>query len=104
MKYIKTYEGIAKYKTGDYVLLDLEEISTQDKTEKNDVIGDGDLALITGLNDDVYLYSIKFPSDEHEMGDYSVRENEIIRELTPSEIKEFNERERMYKNVNKYNL
>ena len=114
MKYIKTFEEIyddsyyqftgCTYKFGDYVLLDLDEIK---KT-----IADGNfnevsppivnMARIYSVLDCKFPYSIKtYDNDDL---DIAIADNEIIRKLTPKEIKKYKKLQDIYKSAKKYNI
>ena len=82
MKYIKTYEeNKIEYKVGDYILL--KPIDQSMKPEAR-------IVLIT--DNGLYMkkmYDIAGFSDNDELVDTYVYEDEIERFLTPEEIKEF---------------
>jgi len=90
MKYLKAFETKnLKYKKGDYVLLDLEEIDKENIRTASQEVPDSNLGLIVSLDTgdkNVYPYTIKSPDSKR---DHRFREEEIIRHLTQSEINEF---------------
>ncbi len=125
MKYIKTFEELyvgrpqmsseeeitLKYNVGDYVILDVDKIKNDndDYELKNngwrpkDPIDDivkiirfrnvqheqhYDIEFYNGQDDDFYL----------------IQDNNILREATTEEIEDFNERRKMDKKLNKFNI
>jgi hypothetical protein len=122
MKYIKNFEEIEidnewnnmfkftdkdtdfTYKFGDYVLLDLDEI-------KKTII-DGNfnevsppivnMARIYSVFNCNFPYAIKtYDNDDL---DIAIADNEIIRKLTPKEIKKYKKLQQLYKSSKKYNI
>ena len=98
MKYIKQYENIDnKYKVGDYVLLDIEEIERENIRTASQDVPISELGLIIDIDLNInYPYIIKSISNKT----CRIREVEIIRLLTPSEIDKFE----LTPISNKYNL
>lgn len=109
MKYLKKFEALSdsEYKEGDYVLLDIKKIISNNKDNEYDMddnIPIDELAIIKSVTvelDDGFLYTIIFYDyDEEEDNSYGVESDEIIRKLIPSEIEYF----KMKKNTSKYNI
>ena len=99
MKYIKTFEenNTLKYKVGDYILIDIEKLKK--KYKKWNVHGFPEKqAKIIAANsiDDKQPYIVPLF--------FFLQEDEIIRLLSPKEIKEYELNIEIKKNVNKYNL
>ena len=100
MKYIKTFESIDKYTVGDYIFLNLEQI-----TRNNINNGYRDDAPISPLGKimehdkgEEYPYVVMvLPLNS---GYNRIRNDEVIRSLTPKEIDEFD----IIGAQNKYNL
>lgn len=121
MKYIKTFEEIEiddewnnmfkftdkesgfTYKFGDYVLIDLDEI-------KKEIIN-GNFNVSPPLKNMARIYSVlncKFPyaikTYDNDDLDIAIADNEIIRKLTPKEIKKYKKLQDIYKSAKKYNI
>lgn len=84
MKHLKDFD---KYREGDYVLLDLEEIYKENR--KNQYSISSDPIYDRGK---ISIYNPEFPYPYHiQLEDnfiFIVKENEIKRKLTPNEIEE----------------
>ena len=116
MKYLKTFESLlySDYKAGDYVLLDLIKIKSNNKDndyemdevdEYGNSIPIDEFALIKDktveLNNGLYLYNVTFYNyNNDEDNSYGVESDEIIRKLNKNEIEEFNRK----KDALKYNI
>ena len=100
MRYIKSFEkNSTLYNIDDYVLLDLQKIDDYNKSTKSSSIPIRDpfvKILQTITDDDVMPYRIEFYNDDY----YRVKDQEIIRKLTPEEIENFETRRKAIK----YNL
>ena len=106
MKYIKTYEkyNSSHYEKGDYVILNIDEINTNNEIDGRTIVGEepykpiNNMALVTKFNisNEDYPYIVKFYNDDQT----NVGEDEILRKMTPEEILEFN----IKKEGVKYNL
>jgi len=99
MKFIKKFEMYdeeQKYNVGDYILIDIDKINIYNKRHGyNDP--DDDLAIIIIYDTHEELpYTIKF----YNKSQYSIREDEIVRLLTPDEIEQF----KIKRDIKKYNL
>ena len=110
MKYLKSYETeqeqVYKYNKGDYILLDLDQIKIGNDYEdwcyelsdlgiiKDQVIGT--IGPLDYKYDHISNYDVEFPNNDT----WYIRENEILRKLTPNEIKEFEFR----KDIKNFNL
>ena len=100
MKYIKPFDIINKYKIGDYILIDLTQlehdqvhlIKTGEKLPE-----DYGMTIISDFDEsEVYPYSVTFYTGEEDF----IKDDEIIRKLTPSEIEKFKTKIE----ANKYNI
>jgi len=94
--------SITKYNEGDFVLLNLDEIKKNlDLGEWNELPDDMLAKILCIDNADSYDVQI-FNSDKN--GGYNVTFKEILRLLTPTEIKIYKERRKLYNKIKKYNL
>jgi len=116
MKYLKNFEDLSnsEYKAGDYVLLDLNKIKSNNKNndyemdevdEYGNPVPIDEYALIKDmtaeLNNGLYLYNVTFYNyNNDEDNSYGVESDEIIRKLNKNEIEEFNRK----KDALKYNI
>ena len=102
MKYIKTFENIVRYKIGDYVLLDMDEIIEHNKKIKNEDDIPFKFSKIINMNSYLisFPYGVGYKPDEEDEEPCFVRKEEIIRKLSPEEIDEYE----AIKNSKKYNL
>jgi hypothetical protein len=117
MRYIKKYETLnAKYDVGDYVLLDLAKIYQNNEKLKAELAATAGGHMIDDLDEELpefpygkiieyestfdWQYEVEvFPGNKN--GFYSnIKEEEIVRHLTQTEITEF----KMLKKAKKYNL
>jgi len=101
MKYLKYFESELKYEIGDYILLNLDKIYSNNERDYNieeEDQPDDSMAKIIGVDedDDKFKFGIIFYTDR----EYRIREDEIERRLTPEEIEEFETK----KSALKYNL
>jgi len=99
MKHLKAFESTyweQNYRIGDYVLLDLERI--EEEGYNKDVIKfiDNMGKIVKYEEDQSYEYTVEFYTNTT----IPVREEEILRKLTPEEITEY----KMKKDANKYNI
>ena len=106
MKHIKTFEEIntLKYKVGDYILIDIKKLKEKYKKWASVYEFPEKQAKIIGANNsDKQPYIVPLGKTD-DRNFFFLREDEIIRLLTPKEIKEYKLNIEIKKNVNKYNL
>jgi len=100
LKYFETDDNEHKYKIGDYVLLDLEEIDRENVEHgySQESAPDGDSGEIFQIQNNIsgYPYEIRLYNGKM----FLALDKEIKRTLTSEEIKEYE----IKKDVNKYNL
>ena len=87
MKYLKTYENIdikkfPKYKIDDYIVLDLDKMNSLEPTSTYSQKY-GKIIWINKQVDD-FPYDVEFL--DYESGQIAVKEDEILRLMTPEEI------------------
>lgn len=108
MKHLKYFEKKEEYYNKEYVLLDTEKIiKNLNKDEHPPEYNLAQINFIDYIMDDndkmIMTYDVLFPSyDRGEV--YSVKEDEIIRKLTPEEIETFKRKKKFYDDSKKYNL
>lgn len=102
MKHLKTYENLTNYKSGDYVLLNMDEIYSNvnndgDEEEIFYIESDEEpiAKIIKIIKNEIYPYLITFNDQET-----SVSEKEILRKLTPEELYDIE----VSLNKNKFNI
>jgi hypothetical protein len=120
MKYLKTFEEIEiddwnnkfkftdkesgfTYKFGDYILLDLDKIKK--------ALIDGNFKVSPPLVNMARIYSVldcKLPYSiktyDNDDSNIAIDDSEIIRKLTPKEIKKYKKLQDIYKSAKKYNI
>jgi len=96
MKYLKTYEDRnRRYKKGDYVLVDVEKIIKKTGNLISDLKQEP-TKIIKVYHHHIYSFLVQFDNGDN----FNISYDEIIRNLTPIEIKEFE----LKQDANKYNL
>ena len=109
MKYIKTFEEInLKYNVGDCVILDMDKIK-RINIEHNYDPGFNDpmdnivqiIKLRKSEEDEYYQVEFYFGQDDDF---YIIRDRDILREATPEEIEDFNEKKKVDKKMTKFNI
>jgi len=104
MKYLETYleveNSLLKYKKGDYVLLDLETILTKYGTNWQGY-PTNKFARIYKVKSTMHIQPYLILVDhDHPFNIFHLKEDEILRKMTPKEIKQY----KLEQIANKYNL
>ena len=108
MKYLKKYEEINNsliYKKGDYVVLNVDKINTNNKFYDDPIMTDENKFGVIYYCQDFdnsfpYPYSIKTYVSGEDSDGTNIRDDEIERLMTPDEIDIF----KMKEDANKFNI
>jgi len=103
MKYLKNFEynKIPEYNIGDYILIDVDKVIANNKTDgyELDIIDKYGLISYEPTEfDDKFLYSVAFYNYKDEL--YGIFSDEIIRKMNKDEIDEYNNK----KDALKFNI